>query len=122
MMASWVVGLIGAVLTLVGIVGFVSGPVLLVFGINPLHNFVHLASGILGLLAAGVSGGRWASLYARAFGIIYVMVALLGFVAPGLMASLLAINMPDNWLHLGLGIVLSIVGFGMPAAVARRSG
>jgi len=69
-----------------------------------------------------VSGGRWASLYARAFGIIYVMVALIGFVAPRLMASLLAINMPDNWLHLGLGIVLSIVGFGMPAAVARRSG
>jgi len=122
MMASWVVGLIGVVLTLVGILGFVSGPVLLVFGINPLHNFVHLASGILGLLAAGVSGKRWASLYARAFGIIYVMVALIGFVAPRLMASLLAINMPDNWLHLGLGIVLSIVGFGMPAAVARRSG
>lgn len=122
MMASWVVGLIGAVLTLVGILGFVSGPVLLVFGINPLHNFVHLASGILGLLAAGVSGGRWTSLYARAFGIIYVMVALIGFVAPRLMASLLAINMPDNWLHLGLGIVLSVVGFGMPAAVARRSG
>ena len=122
MMVNWVVGLIGAVLTLVGVLGFVSGPMFLVFGINPLHNLVHLASGILGLLAAGVSGGRWASLYARAFGIIYVVVAIIGFVAPRLMASLLSINMPDNWLHLVLGLVLSVVGFGMPASVARRSG
>lgn len=122
MMVNWVVGLIGAVLTLVGVLGFVSGPMFLVFGINPLHNLVHLASGILGLLAAGVSGGRWASLYARAFGIIYVVVAIIGFVAPRLMASLLSINMPDNWLHLVLGLVLSVVGFGMPASVARRTG
>ena len=32
---------VGAVLTLVGVAGFLTGGTLLIFGINPLHNVVH---------------------------------------------------------------------------------
>lgn len=41
-------------LILVGIAGFFAGDVLLVFGINPLHNVVHLA---LGVVLGGVGYG-----------------------------------------------------------------
>jgi hypothetical protein len=45
----------------------------------------------------------------------YLLVTALGFVAPALTASLLAINPADNFLHLVLGIVLAGVGFGVPS-------
>jgi glucose uptake protein GlcU len=51
----------------------------------------------------------------RGFGVVYLLVTALGFVAPALTASLLAINPADNFLHLVLGIVLAGVGFGVPS-------
>jgi glucose uptake protein GlcU len=104
---------VGAVLTLVGVAGFVTGGTLLIFGINALHNVVHLVSGVLGLAAGFYAGGQWARYYNQGFGVIYLLVTALGFVAPALTASLLAINSADNFLHLALGIVLAGVGFGV---------
>ncbi|RIH84506.1 MULTISPECIES: DUF4383 domain-containing protein [Calidithermus] len=102
--------IIGVVLTLVGLVGFFSGSSLLGFGINGLHNVVHLASGLIGLWA---SYGGWAKSYNQIFGVIYLAVTVLGFIAPGFMTSLLNVNMADNILHLVLGVVLAYVGFMM---------
>ena len=104
---------IGAVLTLVGVAGFFTGGTLLIFGINALHHVVHLVSGVLGLAAGFSAGGQWARYYNQGFGVIYLLVTALGFVAPALTASLLAINAADNFLHLALGIVLAGVGFGV---------
>jgi glucose uptake protein GlcU len=104
---------VGAVLTLVGVAGFFTGGTLLIFGINALHNVVHLVSGVLGLAAGFYAGGQWARYYNQGFGVIYLLVAALGFVAPAQTASLLAINSADNLLHLALGIVLAGVGFGV---------
>ena len=102
--------IVGAVLTVVGLVGFFSGDALLMFGLNPLHNVVHLVSGVVGLWA-GFTGGC-AVHYNKWFGVIYILVAVLGFVVPDLMVSLLNINAADNLLHLLLGVVLAGVGFG----------
>ncbi len=104
---------VGAVLTLVGAAGFLTGGTLLIFGINTLHNLVHLLSGVLGLAAGFYAGGQWARHYNQGFGVVYLLVTVLGFAAPALAASLLAINPADNFLHLGLGIVLAGVGFGV---------
>jgi hypothetical protein len=104
---------VGAVLTLVGVAGFLTGGTLLIFGINPLHNVVHLVSGVLGLAAGFYAGGLWARSYNQGLGVVYLLVTVLGFVAPALAASLLAINSADNFLHLVLGIVLAGVGFGV---------
>jgi hypothetical protein len=54
---------VGAVLTLVGVAGFFTGGTLLIFGINALHNVVHLVSGVLGLAAGFYAGGQWARYY-----------------------------------------------------------
>lgn len=104
---------VGAVLTLVGVAGFFTGGTLVIFGINALHNVVHLVSGVLGLAVGFYAGAQWARYYNQGFGVIYLLVTALGFVAPALTASLLAINSADNFLHLALGIVLAGVGFGV---------
>jgi ABC-type transport system involved in multi-copper enzyme maturation permease subunit len=120
--AQWLALVIGAVYTLVGVVGFFvtgfdgfaepSGELLLgVFEINPLHNIVHLIIGIAGLV-------MWnrldrARLYGWLLAAGYGLAFLYGlFVAnredP---ANFLALNQNDNWLHLisaaaGLAIAL----------------
>ena len=78
--------LVGAVLTIAGIVGFFysgsfgsPGEVDKVFGIlavNGWHNVVHLATGLLGLAAAGYAARQ----YALGLGLVYVVVAIWGFI------------------------------------------
>src|SRR3990172_671699 len=77
---------VGAVLTLVGAAGFLTGGTLLIFGINTLHNLVHLLSGVLGLAAGFYAGGQWARYYNQGFGVVYLLVTVLGFAAPALAA------------------------------------
>jgi len=104
---------VGVVLTLVGVAGFFVTDTLLIFGINPLHNVVHLASGVLGLVAGFYAAGKFSVDFNKWFGVVYLLVALLGFVGVGFVVNLLNINMADNWLHLALGLGLAGVGFGV---------
>src|SRR3712207_3756594 len=78
----------GAVLLLLGIVGFfvdssfdfgsgTNGDELIAFEVNGTHNLVHIASGLLGL--ALWSNPASARLYALAFGATYLLVTLIGF-------------------------------------------
>jgi hypothetical protein len=78
------------------------------FPINLLHNLVHLLFGIWGVLAART----WpaAKTYCQAGGAIYILLAVLGFIAPTTF-GLIPIGGNDIWLHALLGIVLAAVGF-----------
>jgi glucose uptake protein GlcU len=104
------------------VAGFFTRGILLIFGINALHNVVHLATGVLGLAAGFSAGGQWARQYNQVFGVVYLLVTALGFAAPALTARLLAINPADNFLHLALGIVLTVVGFGVSSKTMATSG
>ena len=104
---------LGAVLLLVGILGFVNDPVLGLFDVNATHNVVHILAGAIGLWAGvwgGIAASRW---YNRVFGIVYAAVAVLGFAGVSAFVSLLALNGADNWLHALIGAVQLVVGFGM---------
>ena len=103
---------VGVVLTLVGLLGFFMGDNLFGFAVNAPHNVVHLLSGLIGLWAGFSKGGEYAQAYNKWLCVVYILVAVLGFVAADFMASLLAINTADNFLHLVLGLVLAGVGFG----------
>jgi len=102
---------LGAVLVLVGLLGFVNDPVLGLFDVNPLHNAVHLLSGALLLAAAFMDHGRNARLANMVLGAVYLVVAA-GTWIPGLNDAF-ALNVPDAGLHALLGIVLLGVAFGM---------
>jgi hypothetical protein len=107
---------IGATLTAAGILGFfynasfatgdgtARDAVLGVLDVNGWHNLVHIASGAIGLLVAGSYGGSRA--YALGIGAIYVVVALLGFLAGDgdEILNLMPVNTEDNFLHLLIGI------------------
>ena len=78
------------------------------FPVNTLHNLVHAIFGIWGLLASrGFGASRK---YAQVAGVLYIVLAVLGFVAPDGF-GLLPLGGNDIVLHALLGIPLAIVGF-----------
>ena len=118
-MAKSVVMLISAVLVLIGVLGFFNDPLLGIFEVDTVHNVIHLASGAVGLIMA--SQGM-AATFAKAFGAIYGLVAILGFVMhradgagmaemPTKLLGIFEVNRADNYLHLLLTVVLLAVGF-----------
>lgn len=109
---------IGAVLALVGIIGFFSTPLLLgVFEINLAQNILHIVGGALGIWLASKGSGMS---YNKWLGIIAVVVAVLGFI-PGantLLANIFNINMAITYLHAAIGIVSLGVAFGIKEGAA----
>jgi len=96
--------LLGVVLLVVGIWGWTTGGHahnLMFFGVNMNHNVVHLLSGALALGSA-LGGGRHAKLYLMAFGSVYGLVAVLGFLNVGPVVEMLNLNMADNVLHIAI--------------------
>lgn len=102
--------LLGAVLTIVGILGFIMpSPLLGLFEVDMVHNVVHIASGLIGLWAA-MSGPNAAKMYLIVFGIVYGVVAALGFLTASPILGLLHVNGHDNWLHAVIAVACLYVG------------
>lgn len=109
--------ILGLVLLLIGILGFVmESPLFGLFVVNPAHNIVHLASGLLALLAAkSYTYSKW---FLIIFGIVYGAVAVLGFLSIGpdgttvSLLNVVDVNGMDNYLHIGIALLCLIVGFG----------
>lgn len=106
----------GAFLTLFGLAGFFTGQTIMGFGANSLANFVHLVSGLVGILAFTQDGS---SGFNRAAGVFYLAIALIGLVASGFTANLLAANTATHILHLVVGAALALAGFTARAATGR---
>ena len=116
--------LFGAVLLVVGLVGFIAdssfgtgsdvdGSNLIAFEVNGWHNLVHIASGLAGLaLSRSVAGART---FALGFGAVYLAVTLWGFVDGDTVLWLLPVNTADNFLHLAIAVL------GLAAGLARES-
>jgi hypothetical protein len=117
---------VGIVFLLVGIAGFIPGitqnfdtiewigheseaELLGLFQVNILHNLVHLAFGLVGQWAA-----RRADLskgYLIGGGVVYLALWLYGLVIDlDSAANFVALNTADNWLHLGLGAGMVLLG------------
>jgi hypothetical protein len=99
----------------VGIVGFFSsytmhetGMMFGVFPVNIAHNVVHLLFGLWGLAAARSFGA--ARNYARIAGVIYLVLAVVGWVYPDGF-GLVPLGGANVWLHLVLGVALAYFGF-----------
>jgi hypothetical protein len=116
----------GVVFLIVGILGFIpgvtdNGHLLGIFHVNTAHNLVHIVSGIVALIAAATSA-RAAQNYFRVFGLIYGVVALLGFLTGGdqPLLGIIANNAANNWLHVGIAVISLALGFA-PTFTPRKA-
>lgn len=113
-MAKTLTSIFGVIFALVGLLGFVSNPLVgagAVFETDMMHNLVHLVTGLI-LLAVAFLASRSAALVLKVVGAVYLVLGVVGFYASGgYLLGLIASNGADNWLHLALGIVLLAVGF-----------
>src|SRR5438270_10757977 len=115
--------LFGIVFLAVGILGFVPGittndMLLNIFMVNAAHSVVHIASGVIFLLASMSVAGA-ARLWFQIFGIIYALVAVLGLMNPtGLLLGMISNNPADTWLHVVLAVVMLAIGFLSPRSAA----
>ena len=124
--AQWYCLVFGATLVLVGIIGFaadagfdvggdIDGDKLLgIFEVSGIHNLVHLASGAF-LLAMSPKRAT-ARLAALGFGVVYLLVAIIGFIEGDTVIGLIPVNGADNFLH----VAISLLGIG--AALATPTG
>ncbi|MGI9120651.1 MAG: DUF4383 domain-containing protein [Acidimicrobiales bacterium] len=129
-------GVVGAVFLLVGILGFIPGAttnfgdfgligpepaakLLGLFTVSVVHNIVHLAFGVAGLLTFRRAAAAGSFLIVG--GLLYGVVLVYGLVVDRASSlNFLPINTADNWLHLGLStgmVLLGVVG----TALLRRS-
>ncbi len=121
---------VGGVFLLVGILGFVPGittnlgdiefvgheaetELLGIFGVNVVHNLVHLGFGVVGLMLAREPGS------ARSFlivgGLAYLVLWLYGLVIDlDTDLNFISLNTADNWLHFGLGAGMLALGLTVP--------
>jgi hypothetical protein len=110
----------GILLLAVGILGFIppltpAGLLLGVFAVDLEHNLIHLASGAAAL-AAGPSTDRASRLFFQVFGVIYGLVAVMGFTMHGNdgtheLLGAVDINMADIFLHVAISLFALVVGF-----------
>jgi hypothetical protein len=120
--------LVGGTLVIAGIIGFFysssfgsPGGVDAVFGIldvNGWHNVVHIVTGGLGLLAAGYAARQ----YALGLGVVYIAIAVWGFIIGDghSILGFIPVNTEDNFLHLILGVLGVAAGVATPAVATTR--
>jgi hypothetical protein len=109
----------GAVYVLVGLLGFV-GPLVTegtgvdpdtllgIFGINPLHNVAHLLVGAL--LLIGSRRATTAKTVNLVVGVVYLLLAILGFAGGVIVDDLINNNAADSVLHLATAVLAIYFG------------
>lgn len=111
--------LIGIIFIAVGALGFIDNPIIgeseeAIFHADRFHNLVHIISGVLfvliALAAPSVAGG-----FMILFGLIYLALGIIGYVSFGkdgfgAVLGILHVNAADNYLHIGLGLVILLAG------------
>jgi hypothetical protein len=126
--------LVGALLVVGGIAGFfysasfgAPGKVddaLGLFDVNAWHNVFYVLTGAIGLLVAGFAARR----YALLLGLVYLAIAVWGFILGGgeSILGFFPVNSGDNFLHLVLGLLGVGAALGTPkrrdASSASRPG
>jgi len=128
---------VGVAFLLVGILGFVPGittdygdmagaghhSMAMLFGVfqvSVLHNVLHLAFGVLGVLMSRNTAA--ARMFLLVGGVVYLALWIYGLVTSETSsANFVPLNTADNWLHLVLGIGMVLLGLVMPRRATRET-
>ena len=120
--------IIGISFIVVGLLGFVSNPIVgdgALFHTDTIHNMVHIISGALFLLVAFAFPASLKG-FMKLFGIVYFALGFLGFImygssGMGLVLGFLHVNGADNYLHLALGLVIFLAGTITTSSATRHA-
>ena len=136
--ARWYAIAVGAVLVLIGLLGFIDNPIVgepappdptgPVFVTGAIHNIVHLVTGAIALyIGFGLRGDAQANALIG-FGALYAVVLIATLISPNLFGLLgdnrYGVNMPDHILHLALAALSIGIGYwarGRDTLVTRRT-
>lgn len=105
---TWI---LGVVLVLLGLAGFFVDGMLFMFEVDTVLNIVHLLSGVVAIAAAS-SGESYSRMYLIVLGIVYGLIAVIGFVNGGDVLDLFRVNDAGNYLHAAIAVVSLGVAFG----------
>ena len=114
-MAKTLAIVFGVIFVLVGLLGFIPNPLVgpdALFVTDAWHNLVHLLFGVI-LLVVAYTAAEKSALWLKILGVVYLILAVLGFVMiseGGELLGLVAMNHADHWLHVVLGVVLLAAG------------
>ena len=108
-MAKTVCKILGVVFLLVGVCGFVA-PNLLGAHLTPVHNVVHIVSGVIALYLGFAGTLSAAKAFCLVFGIVYLGLGILGMAlgtAPDRMWMVgpLQLGQADHGIHILLGVI-----------------
>jgi hypothetical protein len=109
-LAKIYVALSGAILVVVGVVGFFRHAM---FNLTfpPAHNVFHLGSGLVALWAGLGKSAEGPRRFGLIFGTIYILVAIAGFAGMRDLGPIqLDLNMHFNFIHLGVGLLSLVAG------------
>jgi hypothetical protein len=113
--AQWYCLIFGATLLLVGVIGFfadagfdvgsdIDGDKLLgIFEVSGIHNLIHIASGALLLATAPKRATARAA--ALGFGVVYLLVTIIGFIQGDNVLGIIPVNSADNFLHVAISLL-----------------
>ena len=116
---------LGIILLIIGFLGYIpglapDGHLFGIFMVDAVHNMIHVLSGLI-LVGVGYSGTEHtARNTSLAFGIVYGLVTLLGFIGGGTVLGLIMVNMADNILHLLISVSALAVGLRRERIVSVR--
>ena len=107
--------ILGLVFLAVGAAGLFPNPLVGpagIFATNSMHDYVHLASGALLVLAGAMAMAPTGLVIV---GLLYGVATVLGFAMPGdMLFGVIHLNDADRYLHAGLAVILLIAGFLLP--------
>lgn len=109
--------LIGIILLVIGVAGFVPHLVLddhlgAVFHVNIWLNTLHVTAALLAFIA-GFASRTLSRLYFQIFGVLFALLALLGFIyGEKDILGFIASNDPDTWFHVLIAVACLILGYG----------
>ena len=120
--------ILGIVFIAVGLLGYIDNPIIgasdkAIFHADSVHNMVHIVSGVLFLVIALAAPG-FAAGFLKVFGIVYLLIGIIGFVqygsaGMGKVLGFLHVNGADNYLHVGLGLLIFLLGLSKSRVVIR---
>lgn len=118
--------LIGIIFIAVGLIGFIDNPIVYnsekaIFHADTAHNYVHIVSGVLFVFVA-LASPAFAKTFMVLFGAVYLGLGIWGALTVGsesmtTLLGFLHVNTNDNYLHIGLGVVILLLGLASRRAV-----